>query len=137
LKAIVVDTNILFSTLLGKNKKFRDILLSDSDVKLCSSKYAIVELFKYKEKIKKYSSLNEDEVLDLLYNLLKRIQLVDESTLTETSLEQAFNLCYDVDEKDIPFVAVTIELNGLLWTGDIKLKEGLKKKGFYSFFEVE
>jgi len=46
-------------------------------------------------------------------------------------------LCKDIDESDTPFVALTIELKALLWTGDKKLKEGLKKKGFISFFELK
>jgi len=137
LKTIIVDTNILFSTLLGKNKKFRDIILLQENVSLYSCKYAIVELFKYKEKIQKYSTFNEDEILELLYNLLKKIHLFDENTLTEESLQKAFDLCIDIDEKDIPFVAVTIELDGLLWTGDKELKNGLESKGFNSFYEIE
>lgn len=137
MKAIIVDTNILFSTLLGKNKKFRDILLSQENVNLHSCKYAIVELFKYKEKIQKYSAFDEDEILELLYNLLKKIHIFDENTLTEESLKKAFDLCKDIDEKDIPFVAVTIELDGLIWTGDKELKNGLQSKGFNSFFEIE
>ncbi len=137
MKIVIVDTNILFSTLLGKNKKFRDVLLFPKNITLYSCKYAIVELFKYKEKIQKYSSLDDDEILELLYNLLKKINLFDDNTLTEESLKKAFDLCKDIDEKDIPFVAVTIELDGLLWTGDKKLKNGLKSKGFNSFFEIE
>jgi len=137
LKTIIIDTNILFSALLGKNKKFRDIILSQKDINIYSCKYALVELFKYKEKIQKYSSLNEDDILEFLYNILKKIQLFDENTLTKESLKKAFNLCKDIDAKDIPFVAVTIELNGLLWTGDKKLKNGLKSKGFNLFFEIE
>ena len=137
MKAIIVDTNVLFSTLLGKNKKFRDILLSQENAILHSCKYSIVELFKYKEKIQKYSSFDEDEILELLYNLLKKIQIFDENTLTEESLKKAFDLCREIDEKDIPFVALTIELDGLLWTGDKELKNGLRSKGFNSFFEIE
>jgi len=30
---------------------------------------------------------------------------------------------------------LTLELNGWLWTGDKKLKAGLKRKGFDRFFE--
>ena len=88
MKPIIVDTNILFSALLGKNKKFRDTILSQENVNIHSSKYTIVELFKYKEKIQKYSNLNEDEILELLYNLLKKIHLFDEETLSDESLKK-------------------------------------------------
>ena len=57
--------------------------------------------------------------------------------MIEESLKKVFDLCRDIDEKNIPFVAVTIELDGLLWTGDKKLRNGLESKGFNSFFEIE
>ncbi|WP_413176102.1 PIN domain-containing protein [Anabaena azotica] len=41
-----------------------------------------------------------------------------------------------MDESDTPHVALTLELEGLLWTGDKKLKEGLIRKGFDKFFEL-
>jgi len=44
------------------------------------------------------------------------------------------NLCHDVDIADIPFVALAIELQFPLWTGDKRLKEGLRKKGFNHFY---
>jgi predicted nucleic acid-binding protein len=40
-----------------------------------------------------------------------------------------------VDINDIPFIALSVELKIPLWTGDKKLKEGLKLKGFNGFFE--
>ncbi|WP_322744651.1 PIN domain-containing protein [Cuspidothrix issatschenkoi] len=43
--------------------------------------------------------------------------------------------CKDIDESDTPHVALTLQLEGLLWTGDKKLKEGLIIKGFDKFFE--
>ena len=52
-------------------------------------------------------------------------------------MKKAFNLCKDIDAKDTVYDATTIELNGLLWTKDKELKNGLKLKGFNSFFEIE
>jgi predicted nucleic acid-binding protein len=114
LKAVIVDTNILYSALLGKNKKLRDVLLTKTDLTFYSCKFLIVELFKYKEKIQKHTSIEEEEILELLYSFLKRINFFDEESVTDESLQRAFDLCENVDEKDIPHVAVTIELKGLL-----------------------
>jgi predicted nucleic acid-binding protein len=39
-------------------------------------------------------------------------------------------LVKDIDKKDLLFVALSIQTGFMLWTGDKKLMEGLKKKGF-------
>jgi putative PIN family toxin of toxin-antitoxin system len=137
LKKVIIDTNILFSALLGKSKYIREAILSDNEVTFYSCKFVFVELFKYKDKIQSKSSLEEDEILELLHALLSKIKIFNEETVTDESLNKAYSLCKDVDEKDTPFVAITIELSGFLWTKDIKLKEGLKSKGFDSFFDIE
>jgi len=137
LRKVIVDTNILFSALLGKSNKSRDAILKEKDVAFYSCKFVFVELFKYKETIQEKSSLKEDEILELLYSLLKKIKFFDEESVTDESLQRAFALCQDVDEKDTPFVSTTIELGGFLWTNDKELKNGLKSKGFDSFFEIE
>lgn len=137
MKTVIVDTNILFSALLGKSKKFRDALLTERNAIFYSCKFVIVELFKNKEKIQKYSLLEEDEILELLYGFLKRINFFDEDSVTDESRQKAYDLCKDIDEKDTPHLSITIELDGLLWTSDKILREGLEAKGFNSFFDME
>jgi predicted nucleic acid-binding protein len=134
---VIVDTSILFSILLWKGKRFRDVLFSESDVRFYCCRFAIVELFKHKEKLLKYSVLSEEELLEVLYSLLTRLSFFDEQMMTTESVQQAYELCWDVDEKDTPFVALTIELNGWLWTKDDVLKDGLRSKGFDRFFEPD
>ncbi len=68
--------------------------------------------------------------------LLKRITLYKEDLITLNNRTAAYSLCQDIDESDTPHVALTLELEGLLWTGDKKLKEGLRRKGFNQFFEL-
>lgn len=122
--------------MLNKNKKLRDLFFEEN-LEVYSCKHIVVELFKHKEKIKKYSLLSEEELIEFLYFVLQKICIIDESILSSESVKQAYELCKDIDESDTPFVALTIELKALLWTGDKKLKEGLKKKGFISFFELK
>jgi predicted nucleic acid-binding protein len=94
-----------------------------------------VELFKHKEKICKISKHSHDEILEILYELIRHIEFYDENVISVDALQKSWLLVKDVDPKDMLFVALTIEMNGLLWTGDTKLRLGLEEKGFNSFFE--
>jgi predicted nucleic acid-binding protein len=50
---------------------------------------------------------------------------------------EAHRLCHDIDPTDTPHIALTLTLDGRLWTGDRRLMEGLKRKGFERFFVPE
>lgn len=133
---VVVDTNIVVSCLMTAGQKFSEIIFAKSH-EIYSCNFLIVELFKHKDKIVKYSGADEKEVLKHLYNILGNIHFVNDNLINKTNRQMAFELCRDIDEKDAPFVALTLELNALLWTGDKKLKLGLAQKGFDRFFEIE
>lgn len=130
---VVVDTNIMFSVLLKHKSKERDFLFLSEEIEFFSCRFAIVELFKNKEKILKYSKLTENEILTTFYKLLKLINFYNEDLISPEILKKAFELCHDVDEKDTVFVALTMELGAYLWTGDKKLQEHLVSKGFNQF----
>jgi len=67
---------------------------------------------------------------------MRHIDFYDENSISVNALKNAWELVKDVDPKDLLFVALTLELKGLLWTGDNKLRSGLKNKGFDAFFEL-
>ncbi|NJN34271.1 MAG: hypothetical protein HC817_08490 [Saprospiraceae bacterium] len=64
-----------------------------------------------------------------------RITIINDELITILTWKQAMQLVHDIDVKDVLNVALTIELEGKLWTNDKKLKDGLKSKGFNDFFE--
>ena len=132
---VIVDSNILFSALLSKNSKLKYPFFKE-ELEFYSCNFLFVEIFKHKEKILSVSKLSEEELLTALEMLTRRINFVREEFIPKEIFNQAFNLCKDVDEKDTPFVALTIFLDGYLWTGDKKLKESLEKKEFDKFFEL-
>ena len=88
-----------------------------------------VELFKHKDKLVKLSGLAEPDFLDYLLGILNRIEFQSESLLPSDILEKARLLVDDIDPRDVYYVALTLYLQGRLWTGDRKLAEGLQKKG--------
>ncbi len=131
---VIVDTNILFSALLNSQSSFAETLLnSKHEFYVCEQ--ILVEMFRHKDKIVKLSKLSENDVVHLYYVLLKRLNLFKEDLISQEHRQNAYELCRGVDETDTPHVALTLELDGLLWTGDKALKEGLKLKGFSRFFE--
>ena len=134
LKPIIIDTNILFSALLrGQSIFAQTILGSEHSFYVCES--VIVELFKHKEKLVRLSHLTEEEVIRVFYTILRRVTISKEELIEQSVRQEAYELCSDIDEADSPHVALTLQLGGLLWTGDNKLKNGLRKKGFDAFFD--
>jgi predicted nucleic acid-binding protein len=131
---IIVDTNIFFSLLLYRNYKLREIL-QNIKYDFYSPNFSILELFKHKEKIFKYTSATENEVYEYFDSILQRIHFINTDIIGTKNREKALQLCSDIDEKDAPFIALALELDGFVWTGDKKLKESLKAKDFDRFFE--
>ena len=130
---VVVDTNIIFSALVNAQSTFAEILLrSDHEFFVCEM--ALVEIFKHKDKIAKISRLSDDDLARLYHILLRRITLFKEDLVSIENRKAAYQFCLDIDESDTPHVALALELDALLWTGDKKLKESLEQKGFKDFF---
>ena len=132
---IIVDTNIFFSALLSERSRFAEVIQrSDSSFFICE--YVVIELFKHKERVAARSKLSPDDLLMSYYLLLRKVTVYKEELISLDNRRAAVALCQGIDENDIAHVALTLELNGLLWTGDRKLKNGLRSKGFNHFFEL-
>jgi len=129
---VVIDTNLIFSALIPKASKIRDILFESNRI-FYSPNFLIAEIYKRKEKLIKSSKLDESEFYLFLNGVIERIKFVPNDFIGIESRQKAYDLCKDVDVKDTPFIALSIELNVPIWTGDKKLKEGLKSKGFNNF----
>lgn len=132
--SVVVDTNLIFSALVSNSLKIREILF-ESNLTFYAPDYLITEIFKHKDKLINYSKLSENEFFLYFNAIFEQIRFVPTDFIGSESRQIAYDLCKDVDINDIPFIALSVELKIPLWTGDKKLKEGLKLKGFNGFFE--
>jgi len=133
-QAVIIDTNIVFKALRLKNSAIRDVL-TNTQYQFYAPKFLIVEIFKHKEKLLRNNTQLEDELYEYLNGLLQRITFVNEDTISIGNYVEAYRLCTGIDEKDVPFVALALELDCSLWTHDQPIKEGLTSRGFTSFFD--
>jgi predicted nucleic acid-binding protein len=98
------------------------------------SETVLAEIFRHKEKIVSTTHLDQDELAKAYHAILVMVEIFREGLIPDTCWEQAADLCRGVDLNDTPPVALTLALDGLLWTGDEALKAGLMAKGFDRFF---
>lgn len=136
MKRLIIDTNILFLALRAKGYQIREVL-ARKEYRFYAPNFIMVEIFKHKDKLLKHTQTTEDEVNEFLNKVLQHIHFVNEELISTGNFIEAYRLCSNVDEKDTPFVALTLELEGQLWTRDKQLVQGLTRKGFTAFFEEE
>ena len=75
------------------------------------------------------SKLTGDELDFMKRSILSKIDLIDLDGIGPNSWKKAVTLVKGIDEFDSPFVALAIEMDCFLWTGDQKLKKGLENLG--------
>ena len=133
LYTINVDTNLIFSALIPKASLIREILF-ESNMSFYAPNFLISEIYKHKDKLLNSSKLTESEFYIYFNGIIERIKFITIDLIGIHSRQKAYDLCKDIDIKDTPFVALAIDLGIPLWTGDKKLKDGLKNKGFNDFY---
>lgn len=128
---LVLDSNILISGLITPNGTISKLILKDLDKsKLICPEFLFQELINKFEKIKKITKLKAYQLNEMIYRFIKKIDFIDNDLIDFTFQKQAYNLVKDVDKKDLLFVALSLQTEYKLWTGDKKLINGLRKKGF-------
>ena len=128
---IIVDTNIVFSAILSSKGKIGEHLLNKpSEIQYLSPGFLLEELTLHAQKIIDLTGLTETEYQQVKAYVIQHIEFIDIKKITLTNWERSFDLLHNVDEKDIAFLALTMEAGGVLWTGDKKLIKALQYKKF-------
>lgn len=94
-------------------------------------------MFKHQPKILKLSKLTEEKITALFHEIIKQVDFVNESIIEEKFWIEADRLTSGVDRNDIAFVALKLQKNGLLWTGDKHLSTHLKRLGFNQIISTQ
>jgi len=125
---LVVDANILFSFFRPDSERkhlVEGLLISDCE--LVSPEFVIEELLSDKEKIKKFSGLNESEFSELFLILEDEIRVVPKSEY-DKFLSDAIKLSPHI--KDAPYFALALSLNSPIWSDEKAFKKQSKVKIF-------
>jgi predicted nucleic acid-binding protein len=128
---IVVDANILITAIINPDSFIGTTLLTqNNNVDYVLPSFAIEEALIHKKRICR--TLNIDELFfENNINVINNACLVfaSESILPKYS-KVALQIVEKIDPKDAIYVAFSLALDALIWTGDLKLYKALRKKDF-------
>jgi predicted nucleic acid-binding protein len=128
---IVVDTNIIFSTLLNSNSTIGDLLFnSDKYFEFYSCSYMRYEIIKHWERLKKISKLTDKQLQVSYTQVLSKLKFINEEIIPVETWLASEEITKGIDIDDTDFVGLAKFLKATLWTGDKVLYSGLRKTGF-------
>ena len=130
---VVLDSNIIFSSLISGKDLYIDIFKS---LEIYVPDFIFAEISKYEEIIIKKTKKGEDFRF-FVRELFSEIVVIPKFAISKQNYREALSLCADVDVKDTAYLALSIELDIPLWTNDKKLILGLTKKGFEKIITTE
>lgn len=128
---VVVDTNIIFSTLLNSNSTIGDFLFnSDKHFEFYSCSYMRYEIQKHWERLKKISKLSDEQLQVSYTQVLSKLKFINEEIIPVETWLASERITKGIDIDDTDFVALAKFLKATLWTGDKVLYNGLRKLNF-------
>lgn len=131
---IVVDSNIIFSALISGKEIYIDIFKMN-DVYIPDIVFS--ELNKYESLLIKKTKLKQADFRMFVQMLFEEVTVIPKFAISIEYWQNAYEICKDIDEKDTPFVALSLEFKIPLWTNDKALREGIEKKEFDNFVTTE
>jgi predicted nucleic acid-binding protein len=128
---IIVDASIIISALFNPAGKEAAFIFDYAEkLDFVAPDLMYKEVLSKKNKIIDNSHHTETTFVESVELLTTNISIFSIYKYDPEILKVAEQLTYSIDKKDTQYIALTILLEGLFWTGDLKLLRGLKRKGF-------
>ena len=128
---IVVDSNIVFSAILNTQSKIGQLIINGSKYfDFYTAGLLKDEIIEHKDKILRSTKFSQNQFNDTFQLITSRIIFIDDILLTDKDLSKAIDLVSEIDENDALFIALNNHLLASLWTGDKRLINGLRGKGY-------
>ena len=134
---VIVDANIVFSGILRSEGKIGDLLINSEGIfKFISPDFLRIEVQRHHEKLIKISKLTLDQVLEAEFQICKSINFISDEQIGKENWDMAEELVYDIDIKDVSYIAFSKQFKAKVWSGDKSLIKGLANKGFTNFIST-
>ena len=124
---VVVDSNIIFSALISGKEAYLDIFKRNG---VYIPDIVFSELDRYELRLIQKTKLKQTKFKNFVRMLFEEVIVIPKFAISEENWQKAYKICKDIDEKDTPFIALSLELQIPLWTNDKKLLSGVRLKGF-------
>ncbi|WP_462249521.1 PIN domain-containing protein [Ferruginibacter sp.] len=128
---ILVDSNIIISACLeSKSELFKIITAPYSHLDFATPHFALKEIIKNQDEICRKMKKSLELFQNNLSVLLDCLFVLPDEDLSNKNIIEAEDFTASIDIDDTIFIAFSMALDLLLWTGDLKLRNALKRKGF-------
>jgi predicted nucleic acid-binding protein len=131
LKKVVVDSNILFSALLKEGMLAAFLTQKRDSLQFITSDFLVEEIQSHWDKLLALSTLNESHLSVAWSKMIKTLHFINPQSIDPIVMAEAHRICKKVDEKDTIFVALALDCQCKLLTGDKKLRNGLERQGYF------
>ena len=133
---IIADSNIFMSALINPSGHKALILAERKKIQYIVPDYLITEVTEHiPDLVKRFKNQKtKKELLADFKKLLEGITIVKEENLQKTYVAKAEKIVADVDENDMHFIALHLQIKHKIWTSDKILVKCLTEKGYGHFF---
>ena len=114
---LIIDTNRIIAALI-KNSYTRRIILSRK-FEFVTLDFGFSEVKKYKSYILKKTKITEEEFSFIMTSLFSRITVIEDNKISKKNYLTAKKIMGEIDEADVPFIALALQIdNKGIWSDD-------------------
>jgi predicted nucleic acid-binding protein len=134
---LIIDANIVFSALLNVESSIGRMIILDERLELVAPAFLRLEIDRHEQKLLSIAKILPVELERRKELVYKRMTFEDDAAIPPAIIAEAGLLVADIDPNDALYIALCMNLNLPLWTGDGKLHRGLVRKGFTNVFTTQ
>ncbi len=123
----VIDANVLMSILISGKAGYRPILSFNTFI---LPDFALVEIEKYNTTLKTKTVMSALQLVEWTYFVFSELTIFPRYVVDEYHITTSARLLEKIDMKDLPYLALAMQLGLPLLTRDTPLYQGLRKQGF-------